>query len=258
MARVTFKAAGAIAQTASSATLGIVAPTTSPGDLMLAVYHANDNLVVTLPSGWSLLGSQHNNTAAQTVLVAWKLAGTGDSAATFNFVKSSNNSVLACGAITTWSDPRKGNPFDSAGILYNDNASGDNCVSGAYTSAVPGRMIYVMFYGLGATTPQNVTGTNADGATITQRLDVEATLGITATLNIHQGSLVVPGAYGVGTIVSASTVDAISVSAVFGLAFESESLAGGAGQNGGVSIGPGDRGTNIRSRLPKLKDREFI
>ncbi len=241
MARVVFQAAGSLAETASSATLGIVAPTTQPGDLMIALYHANDNLTVTLPSGWEAPWGQHNNTVNQTVLVAFKWAGTADSGATFNFVKSSNNSKLSCGAIITYRGAQVGKPFDAAGVVYNDNASGDNTVFADMTTTQFARPNFVMFYNLGATTPSGPTGTNVDGGTTQQRLDAEATLGNTATIAVYQGSLTVPGAVGVGTMASASTVDAISVGALFSVISGDETSRGWSGTNYGTSNGPGSR-----------------
>ncbi len=254
MARVVFQAAGTLAETASSATLGIVAPTTLPGDLMIALYHANDNLVVTLPSGWTSFG-QNNNTTAQTVLVAWKMAGTSDSGATFNFVKSSNNSLLSCGAIITYRNAKIGYPFDSAGCTYNNNVVGDNTVFTAYTTHAFARANYVMFYGLGATTPNSPTGTNVDGGTYSTRLDSEATLGITATIAVMQGTLTIPGALGVGTMASSSTVDAISVGALFSVISDDDTQAGFSGPNYGVNAGAGG-GRGKRPLGPWNKDQE--
>lgn len=240
MARVVFKAAGSLAETASSATLGIVAPVTAPDDVMIALYHANDNLVVTLPSGWGLLGTQTNNTTAQTVLVAWKRAGTADSGATFNFVKSSNNSLLSCGAIITYTFARPGNPFDGFSINANTPAA-DNTVFAALTTTAFSRLNFVQFYGLGATTPAAPSGTNCDGGSFSSRLDAEATLGATATISVQQGSLTIPGAVGVGTAASNSTVDAISVGFLFSIVSDDQSGTGYSATSYGTAGGPGGR-----------------
>jgi hypothetical protein len=132
-------------------------------------------------------------------------------------------------------------PIDPANAIFNNNAvAADNVVFSDYTSHSFTRGIYVMFYNLSGCTPTAPTGTNLAG--FGAIFAAESALGNTSSTAIYQGTLATPGAYGVGTIASASTVDAISIGAVFGVGSDDDTGHGWSGTSYGVSQGPGGRG----------------
>src|ERR1044071_9803713 len=105
---VTFVAAGALATNATTVTLTVVAPTLQANDIMIAclINKALGN-VISAPDGtWTQISQDDNDctTAADDhrYAVYWKRAASGDSGATFNFTKASDDNNLFAGVIGAW------------------------------------------------------------------------------------------------------------------------------------------------------------
>lgn len=234
-------AAGSLAATAASATLSVVAPAFTSGNLMVAAIMSKDNLTWTVPAGWTSLG-QHNNTANQTCLVAYKETTVAESGASFNFVKSSNNSVLSCGVIEVWNNARVDATINPSGISWKDNASGDNVVFNDYTTGrAPSRVVWIGFYNLSATNFGTATfsGTSVDVGPLVV-YDLETATGTTASIAMAMGRSLSQSTTGALTWASNSTVDAISTGAVFAMNEGTPALGGTSGGSGSVG-GPGLR-----------------
>lgn len=181
-------------------TLALVAPTCQPGDYLFALVVSNNNTALTLPStSWTTI-QDVTNTAAMRTAVAYKVVGSGDSGATFNFTVA--GTTLSYGVLVAY----------RGGVLVGTSSSSAQGVAAdtvTYATITPNPNSLVIAFGaynLNATTAGAMSGTDP---TFTNRVDVETATGNTASLFVYDGSSS-GAATGSRTHATTSTVDAIN------------------------------------------------
>ena len=202
MAAIAYRAGGSALQTATT-TLGLVAPTVLPDDILFAVIVSINNTAVTAPQGWVLIRDTANTAAMQTYL-GWKRAGADDSGATFNFTVA--GTTTSFGIIVAYSGAtNKGNPIRQSTI--SNNAAADNVT---YATLTPEGLDHIVAFGTYAedlTTSGTFSGTNP---TFTERIDVENATNEDASIFIWDGPVLTIAATGSRTLDTTSTVDAVN------------------------------------------------
>ncbi len=208
---VAFQAVGADVA-ATTATLSLVAPAALDNDIFIAHIMSNDNTVITLPQGWTLINGL-NNTSAMRQTSAWHRAS-NESGATFVF-GGFGGVLLEYGVILSYRGARiVGSPI-AAGPSTSANVSADSVTYATYTpKSGNGLLIALGSYNLNATTAGAMSGTNP---TFTTRLDVETPTGNTASLFAFDGPSSQNLATGSRTHTTTSTTDAINNGVVFEL-----------------------------------------
>jgi hypothetical protein len=222
---VSFVTNGVIAANATTTTLAVVAPTftdTDPTNILICAIHSNDNQVVTAPANWTKF-VELNNTANQRLTIAWKRAAPGDSAATFNFTKPTDNNLLFCGVIGIWTGcVSSGNPIDATTPSTSANAVADAVTYADFDpTETAAFVVAVGIYADDATTGGAMSGTNP---TFTKRIDVETAVGADASIFFYDGASD-GSATGARSHATTSTIDAISIGCLFGLIAQPTSSA---------------------------------
>jgi hypothetical protein len=180
-------------------TLALVAPTCQIGDYLFALIVSNNNTALVLPSSsWTTI-QDVSNTAAMRTAVAYKVVGSGDSGATFNFTV--NGTTLSFGVLVAY----------RGSALIGTSSSSANISADAVTYATittnPNALVVAFgAYNLNATTAGAMSGTDP---TFTNRVDIETATGNTASLFVYDGSSS-GAAVGSRTHATTSTVDAIN------------------------------------------------
>lgn len=217
---VSFVTNGAIAANATTTTLAVVAPTftdTDPTNLLICVIVGKDNQVITAPANWTKF-VEVNNTTAQRMTIAWKRAASGDSGATFNFTKPTDNNILFCGVIGVWNGClSSGTPIDATTPSTSANAVADAVSYADFNpTETDAFVIAAGVYNDDLTTGGAISGTNP---TFTKRVDVETGLGTDGSIFMYDGASD-GAATGARSHATTSTADAISIGAMFGLIAE--------------------------------------
>ncbi len=208
-----FQAVGSQAVNATTTTLGIVAPTLAADDIMIAVVHHKGTQTISPPDGtWT--GVADIASGSMGLWVFWKRAASGDSGATFNFTKPTDDNVLFSGIIAAYRGcPTSGDPLVSGTpsevinavsdtVTYNDFSPGEACL-----------IVAVAAYNNDETTAGAMSGTDP---TFTNRWDVETTGGTDDSLFGYDGTS--SGATtGSRTHSTTSVNDAASAAIMFGL-----------------------------------------
>jgi hypothetical protein len=223
---ITFVAAGALGTSTSGTSLSVVAPTLAADDIMVCciINKSVTANVISPPDGtWTAVIAQEVNNCTLAAddfeyAVFWKRAGVGDSGATFNFTKASQDFVLFAGVIGAWRGAvASGSPLDAtAAVRTNTAAQTDNVSFPAYDpTSTDVHVIYIAFYGndLVAFSAAMSNDTNPD---CTTRWSVESSIGndcaIACTSGDNDGSSIASR-----TWASNATTDAGNTGIVFAL-----------------------------------------
>jgi hypothetical protein len=224
---VTFQAAGAALNTnISITTLGIVAPACAADDILIAAVMgkaATGNTISPPDGSWTEIIQDENDctTAGDDHRFAlfWKRAVGGDSGATFNFTKATDDNLLFTGVISAWRGAvTSGSPLDATAAAATKTAgAADNVSFPAFDpTETDSHIIYVAFYGNDATTfAAAMSGdTNPD---CTTRFDLETANGTDGTIACTSGDTTDGSSIAARTWASNSTVDAGNSGVVFAL-----------------------------------------
>lgn len=211
---VDFRAVGALAANATTTTLAIVAPTLSVDDVMIASINQKANQLITPPAGWEVV-VEVNNTTAQRTSIFWKRAEAGDSGATFNFTKPSDDNILFCGCISAWSGCiTTATPIDATAPSTSANAAADEITYADFDpTETIAFVVAIGTYNEDQTTAGGIGGTNP---TFTNRWDLETPTGADSSIFGDSGSSN-GAATGARSQTSTSMTDAINTGILFGL-----------------------------------------
>ena len=200
---ISWVAAGTAVATTTT-TLALVAPTVVTQDILFALIVSKNNTAVVAPFGFRLIADTANTAAMQTYL-GWKLAGTDDSGATFNFTVA--GTTVSFGVLVAYRGGRS-EELPIGVSSSSANALSDNVT---YATVQPGlglsHLVAFGAYSLNATTAGAFSGTNP---TFTSRVDVETATGTTASLFVNDGPSISGAATGSRTLATASTTDAVN------------------------------------------------
>lgn len=196
-AAVAFRSASpAVALGSGSINLQMPAGTVQD-DVMIMALVAHDNVVITLPVGWTKFNELNNTTALRSTM-AWKRAAAGE-AGPYAVTHSGGNSII--GAITSYSGViTTGSPIDA--VSMRANAASLTTTANSITTTVDGALIIFtshynndFTFGHGDTPYTCVSGP----ASFTERIDAETTAGLDASLAIADAVRATAGATGTCT-----------------------------------------------------------
>lgn len=208
---------GSYAVNATTATQAITAPTLQANDIMIAIV-ANKQIsnAISAPDGtWTQI-YQGENSNLNTHSAWWKLAGAGDSGASFTFSKASDDNVVFGGVICAFRGVHTTSPLDAtAANRQNTTSAADDVSFPTFDpTSTDVELVYVAFYGNDLTDFSTVpAGTNP---TFTLRFDVETSTGSDFSLAMCSGNNDGTSVTG-RTWASASTTNATSTGMVFAL-----------------------------------------
>jgi len=209
---VTFVAAGALANNATTVTLACIAPACNVDDILICSIGQKANQVISAPDGTWTAFNETNNTANQRCSLFWKRATA--SGGTFNFTKPVDDNLLFCGVISAWRGcPGTGSPLDGSATVSN-NTSSDTVTYNTYDPvSTTTHVVAIGFYNDDNTTAGSISGTNP---TLTNRWDLETATGSDASIFGYSGDGN-GSATGSRSHSTTSTVDAINQGVLFGL-----------------------------------------
>lgn len=245
---ITYVSVGAIVSDSLVTTISLVAPTCVANDILIAVLLGKDNIDHSAPDAtWTEIGTQTNNTTAQTSSHWWKRASTADSGATFVFTKATDNNVLFSGVISAWRGcVPTGNPIDTATPTVSNNALSDTVTYATFTpnSKLNAHVIASGIYNDDLTTAGSISGTDP---TLTSRYDLEDSGGTDCSFFAYSGSST-GIATGARSHTTTSMADAINQGWLFALV-ESNAFTFNNYQHADVSTG----NTGIISVTEKIR-----
>jgi len=218
---VAFNTVGALAADATTTTLAVVAPTFTDSDnknVLIAVILGKDNQVITAPAGFTKF-VEVNNTTAQRLTIAWKRAAGGDSGATFNFTKPTDNNILFCGVIGIFSGClTSATPIDGSTPTTSLNDPAVDAVTYADfdPTETDAYVVAAGVYNNDLTTAGTISGTNP---TLDNRWDLESGTGTDGSIFGYSGASD-GAATGARSHTTTSSADAISIGCLFGLIAE--------------------------------------
>ena len=218
-----FVAAGSIAGNATTTTQNIVAPSLSVNDLMIAclINKSATANTISAPAGWTQITQSTNDctTAADDheYAIFYKKAASGDSGATFQFSKATDDNVLFAGVIGAWRGQDLSNPLDTTAVGTTKTVgAADNVSFPAFDpTSTSVHVIFVAFYGNDLTT-FDAAMSNDVNPDCTKRIDVESGTGndcsIAATSGDNDGTNIAAR-----TWASVSTTNAGNTGIVFAI-----------------------------------------
>jgi hypothetical protein len=175
-----FQAAGSTVSSVTT-TLALVAPATNNDDILLANIYSADNVVPTLPAGFTLVQG-FNNTIAMRQTVAWKRAAQGDSGATFNFTVA--GTTLTYGVLVTYRGAKVvGSPVGTS--TNSPNALSDNITFASLTPFPTSLVVALGVYALNGCAASTMSP-NTDPA-FTSRVQDNTATGTTAAMYVQDG-----------------------------------------------------------------------
>ncbi len=202
MGLAVFQAAGSTVSSVTT-TLALVAPATNNDDILLANIYSADNVVPTLPAGFTLIRG-FNNTVAQRQTVAWKRATQGDSGATFNFTVA--GVTLTYGVLVSYRGGKVvGSPIGTS--TQSANAISDNITFASLTPFPTSLVVALGVYGLNGCAAGTMSP-NTDPA-FTSRVQDNSATSTTAAMYVQDGPTD-GAATGTLTLPTTSTVDALN------------------------------------------------
>lgn len=192
---ITFNAAGALATNITTTTLPVVAPALSADDIMIACLMNKSPTANTIspPDGsWAQVIQETNpgTISGHQYAVFWKRATGGDSGATFNFTKATDDNVLFTGVIGAWTGAlAAGDVLDAtaSGATETTSNSADVAFPAFDPTATDVHVIFVAFYGVDETT-FNAAMSSDTNPDCTTRWDLETPSGTDATIACTSGN----------------------------------------------------------------------
>jgi hypothetical protein len=200
---------GAFNSTGVSATLALAAPTFThdggAGQLLVAVCCAHDDIVtIATPSGWEVRGTQAYDSANRDVrwAVFTRDAESGDSAASWNFVKSSNDFNLFYGRIALYDGVDLASILDATGLLF-AHAVGTGTTLPAYDPAsAAGQLLHIAIHTDNGSANADYTTTPPASSTVRYDEGVGTTGGSAANIALadrtHDGTALGSTSWGTG------------------------------------------------------------
>jgi len=215
---VTYVGAGALAASATNASLPISAPACNADDILVCALFLKASApecVGQEPAGWAPVDAASHSNGTNRICLFWKRAVGGDSGASFTFGKDTDDNLLFAGIISAWRGATAtGNPFDSSGTpSYSDNASSDTVTYATLDPAAKCHVLAFGFYNNDLTTAGTISGTNP---AYTNRFDVETGTGTDCSIFCYSGDSD-GAATGARSHSTTSTADAISIGMQVGL-----------------------------------------
>lgn len=149
----TFVGAGTPAESATVASIGVVAPTVAVGDFLLAVI-INKALanVISAPAGWTSISQDQVDCTTGTedfrYALFYRVAQSGDSGATFTFTKVTDDNVLFYGIIGAWRGADTTTPLDvtAVGVTKTTTANANVSFPAFDPTSTDAHVIYVACY----------------------------------------------------------------------------------------------------------------
>ncbi|MBI2052835.1 MAG: hypothetical protein HYT34_01155 [Candidatus Ryanbacteria bacterium] len=179
---------------AGSGNISLAMPTgTIENDVMIMAIVARDNVVITLPAGWTKFNELNNSTALRSTM-AWKRAVLGE-AGPYLVTHSGGNAII--GAISSYSGVViLGNPVDASSTRA--NASSLTTTANSITTSVDGALIiFTSHYGNDFSAGHgNTPYTCTDPTSFSERIDAETMLASDASLAIADATRATAGATG--------------------------------------------------------------
>ena len=210
--KVVLVGVGATTATAQNQTASPTAPDYLTNDILVAVFHQNDNLVLSPPDGtWTAI-KEVNNTANQRCSIFWKRATADGAGQSFTFTKSADNNLLIFGLIFVLRGCRTDISPIAAAASHSANASSDTVTYATYTPGAIAHLIAIGLYNNDLTTAGAISGTNPSFANIA---DVESSVGADGSIFIYRGDSN-GEATGSRSHSTTSTADAISIGVLVG------------------------------------------
>ena len=212
---VAFSAVGSIGVDSANAFVDVVAPTLVGGEIIICSLLGKDNIDHGAPAsgGWTEIGTQTNNTTAQTSSHWWKLAVLADSGATFRFTKATDNNIFFAGVIHAWTGAHTTSPIDATAPTVSNNALSDTVTYADFNPAVPCTVVAVGIYNEDLTTAGSISGTNP---TFVNDFDLETGTGTDCSFFGYSGESD-GAATGARSHSTSSMADAINQGWLFGL-----------------------------------------
>lgn len=224
---VAFRTGSVSALAANATTVTLVVTNSASivaGDIIICVVLNKDNQTVTFPANWTKF-VESNNTTAQRITIAWKLAESGDIGTSFNITKPTDNNTLFCAVTLSFSGCNGSAPIDATTPSIQPTATASDTVSYATfdPTETAAYVVAAGVYNNDLTTAGAISGTNP---TFTNHVDLETATGTDGSIFVYSGSSD-GAATGARSHSTTSTTDDINIGVLFGLVEAPSFVSGG-------------------------------